>query len=265
LPRPAGRLTAGTITLDGARISGLAEPAMERVRGRALAMVFQEPMTALNPVFTVGEQIAETVRLRDGVSAPQARERGAGLLSRVGIPDPGRRLAQYPHELSGGMRQRVVIAIALACRPKLLIADEPTTALDATVQAQVLRLLADLQAETGMAIMLITHDLGVIAQTARRAYVMYAGRVVEHATVVDLFDAPAHPYTRALLRSIPALNPGLARLPTIGGTVPAPGAWPPGCRFAPRCALADAACAAPPPVAAIRSGRQVACVRPLTS
>jgi ABC-type dipeptide/oligopeptide/nickel transport system ATPase component len=167
------------------------ERAMEDVRVHALAMVFQEPMTALDPVFTVGEQIAGTVRRRDGAGAAQARERAALLLARVGIPDPGRQLAQYPHELSGGMRRRLMIALALACRPKLLISDEPTTALDATVQAQVLRLLADLQAENEMAMMLVTHDLGVIAQTARPARVMYAGQMVEQAMVADLFDAPA--------------------------------------------------------------------------
>jgi oligopeptide/dipeptide ABC transporter ATP-binding protein len=239
VPDPPGRITRGTIRFAGEVLDAKAQA---RLRGRDIAMIFQEPMSALNPVFTVGEQVAEGLRVHEHLSRRAARDRAVQLLEHVGIPDPRRRLAQYPHELSGGMRQRVMIAAALACRPRLLIADEPTTALDVTIQAQILALLAELQRETGMAVMLITHDLGVIAQVVRRVAVMYAGRVVETGPVVPVFGEPAHPYTAALLRSIPALNEDVARLPAIPGSVPVPAAWPPGCRFHPRCAHAAPVC-----------------------
>ena len=262
VPVPPGRITRGRIRFAGRDLLGLDEAAMTRIRGAEIAMIFQEPMSALNPVFTVGEQVAEGLRVHAGLGRAAARERTAQLLARVGIPDPGRRLGQYPHELSGGLRQRIMIAAALACRPKLLIADEPTTALDVTIQAQILALLADLQREFGMATVLITHDLGVVAQVVSRVVVMYAGRVVEEGPVGAVFDRPSHPYTAALMRSIPALAEGASRLPAIPGTVPAPGSWPTGCRFAPRCAHAVAACAAAaPPLHPIAPGHRAACIR----
>jgi oligopeptide/dipeptide ABC transporter ATP-binding protein len=262
VPTPPGRITRGRIAFAGRDLLGLDETAMTRIRGEQIAMIFQEPMSALNPVFTVGEQVAEVLRVHQGLGRAAARERAAGLLARVGIPDPGRRLGQYPHELSGGLRQRIMIAAALACRPKLLIADEPTTALDVTIQAQILALLADLQREFGMATMLITHDLGVVAQVVRRVVVMYAGKVVEEGPVEAVFERPSHPYTAALMRSIPALAEGVSRLPAIPGTVPAPGSWPPGCRFAPRCVHAMPACeAGVPPLHAVAPGHRAACIR----
>ena len=259
VPDPPGRIARGSIRFRGETLDAEAKA---RLRGREIAMIFQEPMSALNPVFTVGEQVAEGLRVHERLSRRAARARAAELLGRVGIPDPFRRLGQYPHELSGGMRQRVMIAAALACRPRLLIADEPTTALDVTIQAQILALLASLQRETGMAILLITHDLGVIAQVVGRVAVMYAGRVVETGPVVPVFARPAHPYTRALLNSIPARNEDAARLPAIPGSVPVPAAWPSGCRFHPRCARAEAACAAllPPPVE-VGPGHAASCLR----
>jgi oligopeptide/dipeptide ABC transporter ATP-binding protein len=262
VPSPPGRITRGRITFAGRDLLGLGEAAMTRIRGEQIAMIFQEPMSALNPVFTVGEQVAEVLRVHEGLGRAAARERAAQLLARVGIPDPGRRLGQYPHELSGGLRQRIMIAAALACRPKLLIADEPTTALDVTIQAQILALLADLQREFGMATMLITHDLGVVAQVVRRVVVMYAGKVVEEGPVGAVFERPSHPYTAALMRSIPALAEGASRLPAIPGTVPAPGSWPGGCRFAPRCVHAMPECEAGlPPLHPIAAGHRAACIR----
>jgi oligopeptide/dipeptide ABC transporter ATP-binding protein len=259
---PPGRITSGRIMFDGRDMCSSPERTLERVRGREIGMVFQEPMTALNPVFTVGEQVAEVLRVHAGMSRRAAWARAGELFRRVGIPDPRARLAQYPHELSGGMRQRALIAAALACRPRLLIADEPTTALDVTIQAQILALLLDLQREFGMAMLLITHDLGVVAQIAARVAVMYAGRVVEQGLVADVFDRPAHPYTRALLQSVPARNPDVHRLPAIPGNVPAPADWPGGCRFRPRCPDAIAACAAVlPPLVALRGDRAAACIR----
>ena len=263
VPDPPGRISRGTIRFAGEKLDAKAQA---RLRGREIAMIFQEPMSALNPVFTVGEQVAEGLRVHERMSHRAASARAAELLGHVGIPDPVRRLSQYPHELSGGMRQRVMIAAALACRPRLLIADEPTTALDVTIQAQILSLLAELQRETGMAVLLITHDLGVIAQVVKRVAVMYAGRVVETGPVVPVFEAPAHPYTRALLRSIPALNEEEARLPAIPGSVPVPAAWPPGCRFNPRCELADVACLrAAPPLVAVAEDHHAACIRPFAA
>jgi oligopeptide/dipeptide ABC transporter ATP-binding protein len=259
VPQPAGRIARGRVCFNGQELD---QGAKARLRGRDIAMIFQEPMSALNPVFSVGEQVAEGLRVHEKLSRRAALDRAEQLLRRVGIPEPRRRLAQYPHELSGGMRQRVMIAAALACRPRLLIADEPTTALDVTIQAQILALLAELQRETGMAVLLITHDLGVIAQVVRRVAVMYAGRVVETGPVARVFEAPAHPYTEALLRSIPALNTEATRLPAIPGTVPVPSAWPAGCRFHPRCAQAEAACTlALPELRAAGAGHDAACLR----
>jgi oligopeptide/dipeptide ABC transporter ATP-binding protein len=221
-------------------------------------MVFQEPMTSLNPVFRVGDQIAEVLRVHRGASAAAARAEAVRLLARVRIPDPARRADQYPHELSGGMKQRVVIAMALACDPALLVADEPTTALDVTIQAQILDLLRELQRDSGMAVLLITHSLGVVARFAQRVAVMYAGQIVEEAHVEELFRAPAHPYTQALLRALP--RPGArGRLEAIEGTVPAPHELPPGCAFAGRCRDALPRCAGEPPPVVLVGGRPVRC------
>jgi peptide/nickel transport system ATP-binding protein/oligopeptide transport system ATP-binding protein len=235
IPDPPGRLAGGRIRLQGRDLATLNDAAMNRVRGKEIAMIFQEPMTALNPVFRVGEQIGETLRVHDGLGRAEARARALQLLARVGIGNPAQRLDQYPHELSGGMRQRVMIAIALACRPRILIADEPTTALDVTIQAQILLLLRDLQREFGMAVILITHDLGVIAQVVDRVAVMYAGRIVEEGSVHQVFEKPSHPYTRLLLQSIPSLEHRRERLQTIPGKVPSLNDLPAGCRFHPRC------------------------------
>src|SRR4051812_10040238 len=235
IPQPPGRILDGEVLLDGRNLIGLDERGMRAVRGKEIAMIFQEPMTSLNPVFTIGDQIAEAVILHQKVSTKQAYEIAEQSLRDVGIADPGRRINEYPHQMSGGMRQRVMIAMALSCQPKLLIADEPTTALDVTIQAQILELLRRLQRERGMAIMLITHDLGVVAENADAVAVMYASRVAEYATVEELFDAPVHPYTEGLFRSIPKLNEDAERLDTIPGTVPNPARFPSGCKFHPRC------------------------------
>jgi len=230
---PPGRVRAGRILFRGRDLVPLPQEELRRVRGRHIAMVFQEPMTSLNPVFRVGDQIGEVLRIHLGMDANAARRESVALLDRVGIPSPERRVDSYPHELSGGMKQRVMIAMALACRPELLIADEPTTALDVTIQAQILALLRELQQEFGMAVLLITHNLGVVAHTAQEVAVMYAGRIVERSPVRELFEEPAHPYTRALLRALPGRTRG--RLEAIPGTVPPPLEVPPGCPFADRC------------------------------
>ncbi len=239
-PPPPGCEVRGRVALSGSgELLSLPEPAMRRVRGSRIAMIFQEPMTSLNPVLPIGEQIAEPLRYHRGVTRAAAMREAARLLELVGIPEPGKRLASYPHQLSGGMRQRAMIAIALACDPDMLIADEPTTALDVTVQAQILELLKGLQARTGMAMLFITHNLGVVADIADRVMVMYAGRVVEQAPLRRLFHAPLMPYTRGLLRSVPRLAPLSdlgAPLAAIPGNVPDPGDLPDGCAFAPRCA-----------------------------
>jgi oligopeptide/dipeptide ABC transporter ATP-binding protein len=262
LPEPQGRVTAGAIRFEGRDLLTLPRRDRRALGGRALAMIFQEPMTSLNPVFTVGEQISESIRHHEGLSKAAARARAIDLLATVGIPAPARRFDDYPHRMSGGMRQRVMIAIALAARPRLLIADEPTTALDVTIQAQIIELLQRLRGEFGMAVVLITHDMGVIAEFADRVLVMYAGRVAEEAPVARLFDRPSHPYTRGLLASRPDPDVDIARLPTIGGALPSLAAPPPGCRFAPRCGLAVPACAAARPgFVAVGEGHRAACPR----
>ena len=235
---PPGRVTGGRVLFGGHDLLAISEKEMQHVRGKEIAMIFQEPMTSLNPVFTVGEQIVEAVQLHQHVGSKAAYEIAEQSMRDVGIADPHRRLFDYPHQMSGGMRQRVMIAMALSCQPKLLIADEPTTALDVTIQAQILELLRSLQKERGMSILLITHDLGVVAENADVAAVMYASRIVEHANVEQLFENPRHPYTQGLFRAVPKLGSKATRLEAIPGTVPNPGRFPAGCKFHPRCALA---------------------------
>ncbi|CAH2604527.1 murein tripeptide ABC transporter/oligopeptide ABC transporter ATP binding subunit OppD [Rhodovastum atsumiense] len=245
VPRPAGRIAGGRIVLEGRDIVPLPEHALEQLRGDRMAMIFQEPMTSLNPVMTIGEQVAEPLRLHRGLSRAEAARRALAVLEEVKIPSAARRYHEYPHQFSGGMRQRVMIAVALACEPALLLADEPTTALDVTIQAQVLGLLADLKARHGMAMLFITHNLGVVAQIADRVAVMYAGQIVEEAPVLEIFAAPRHPYTRALFAAIPRMDLDAQELAAIPGRVPPLDAMPQGCRFAPRCPLARAGCEAP--------------------
>jgi len=236
LVAPPGRVAAGEIRFKGRDLAKLSEREMREVRGDDIAMVFQEPMTSLNPVFRIGDQVAEAIRIHRKVSKKEARKRAGEMLELVAIPDPIKRLDDYPHQLSGGMRQRVMIAMALSCDPELLIADEPTTALDVTIQAQIMELLASLQQRLGLAILLITHDLGVVAEFCERVIVMYTGRIVEESPVRDLFANPAHPYTRGLLKSLPSVSTQQsARLPTIKGMVPPITNLPPGCKFNPRC------------------------------
>ena len=235
LPSPPTHYPSGRILFENADLLQADQKHMQHVRGGRIAMIFQEPMTCLNPVYTIGEQISEAITLHQKVNHAQATEIAAQSLREVGIADARRRLGEYPHQMSGGMRQRVMIAMALACKPQLLIADEPTTALDVTIQAQILELLRELQQKTNMAILLITHDLGVVAENADAVAVMYAGRIAEYAPVEDLFDHPTHPYTAGLLASIPRLAAHAKRLNTIPGVVPAPTHFPPGCRFHPRC------------------------------
>ncbi len=262
LPRPPARVVAGGVWFDGQELTALSDRRMERVRGSGISMVFQEPMTSLNPVLTIGEQIMETLRAHGSYGASEQRRRAVEMLDRVRIPSAAARLGDYPHQLSGGQRQRVMIAIALACQPRLLIADEPTTALDVTIQAQVLDLLMDLRDELGMAVIVITHNMGVIAETADRVMVMYAGRVVEQAPVEALFDRPLHPYTAGLLACVPSLEHETARLVAIPGSLPEPARRPPGCRFAPRCARRVEACVAGlPPLLPRAPGHEAACIR----
>jgi oligopeptide/dipeptide ABC transporter ATP-binding protein len=236
---PPGKITAGEVRFKGRDLASLSEREMRNVRGNDIAMVFQEPMTSLNPVFKIGAQVAEAIRIHRKVNKKEAWKQAGDMLELVSIPDPHKRLQDYPHQLSGGMRQRVMIAIALSCDPELLIADEPTTALDVTIQAQIMELLASLQKKLGLAVLLITHDLGVVAEFCERVIVMYTGRVVEDAPVRELFGAPGHPYTRGLLKSLPgaAIVAGtpVNRLPTISGMVPPITNLPPGCKFNPRC------------------------------
>jgi peptide/nickel transport system ATP-binding protein len=243
-PVPPTEYAGGRILFRGRDLLKLSEPELRRVRGNEIAMIFQEPMTSLNPVYTVGDQIGEVLELHKGMKPAQAREASVKLLREVGISSPETRVDSYPHEMSGGMKQRVMIAMALACRPALLIADEPTTALDVTIQAQILDLLAAMRRETGMAILLITHSLGVVAETCEDVVVMYAGRIVERAPTAELFARPRHPYTFGLLQSLPESHVlGEHRLREIPGTVPSPLAWPSGCRFRTRCFKAQARCA----------------------
>ncbi len=258
---PPGRVAAGRVLFDGQDLLQAPAREMRSLRGRELSMVFQEPMTSLNPVFTVGRQIAEEITAHGQAPAKEAWQKAVEMLSRVGIPDPARRAKSYPHQLSGGMRQRVMIAMALALDPRLLIADEPTTALDVTIQAQILGLMRRLKEEMGTAILLITHNLAVVAQMCKQVAVMYTGRLVESAPVDELFDKPLHPYTQGLLSCLPsrALHPG-QRLPTIGGIVPALGHLPPGCAFSDRCPHRFAPCTeAEPALVEVAPGHQVRC------
>ena len=261
---PPGRIVAGRILWQGRDLVPLSSRELDSIRAKEIAIVFQEPMTSLNPVYTAGEQIVEVLRRHEGLSRRAAVDRTIELLALVRIPNPERRINDYPHHFSGGMRQRVMIAMALACNPKLLIADEPTTALDVTIQAQILDLLADLKSRLGMAIMLITHAMGVVAETTQRVVVMYAGKVVEEASVEQLFEHPRHPYTQGLIRSIPRIDRAATqktRLEAIGGVVPSLLSPPPGCRFAPRCRFVTPACvAAPPALREVAPGHKVACI-----
>ena len=264
-PVPPTRYAAGRILFEGRDLLTLPPRELRAVRGNAIAMIFQEPMTSLNPVYTVGDQIGEVLELHRGMSPAQARAASIAMLKKVGIPSPDERVDSYPHQMSGGMKQRVMIAMALACGPKLLIADEPTTALDVTIQAQILELLSQMQAEMGMSILLITHSLGVVAETADHVAVMYAGRIVEYAATADLFATPRHPYTFGLLQSLPEMHePGQERLHEISGTVPSPLQWPSGCRFRTRCFNAQAKCAeVDPQLVSGGPGRLLACHYPV--
>jgi len=258
---PPGRVTAGRVEFEGRDLLSLCEADLRRVRGARIGFVFQEPSMALNPVFTVGDQIAEALRVHATVSRAAARQRATDLLELVRIPDAPARARDYPHQFSGGMRQRVLIAAALACQPPLLIADEPTTALDVTIQAEIIELLRDMRARFGLALLLITHDFGVVASLADRVAVMYAGRIVEEGATRAVLRAPAHPYTRALLASLPGRMPG-SRLAAIPGAPPDPAALPPGCAFGPRCPDHDAACdARPPEMVVVAHAHAARCVR----
>ena len=264
IPQPPGKIVEGEIRYDGQNLVDLPAGKMRKIRGKEISMIFQEPMTSLNPVFTCGEQIAEALRLHEGLGRRDAMAKTVDMLKLVHMANAERRVKEYPHQLSGGMRQRIMIAMALSCNPKLLIADEPTTALDVTIQAQILELLNELKSKLGMAVMLITHDMGVIAETAQRVIVMYAAKVAEEAPVGDLFKEPLHPYTQGLLRSIPRIDLAATkrqRLEAIGGTVPTlKGDIPPGCRFAPRCPFVKAVCTERDPVLKeLKPGHKVAC------
>ena len=268
VPNPPGRIVSGSIKIDGRDLVTLDEAEMRDIRGNEISMIFQEPMTSLNPVMTIGHQISETIRLHEDLSKSAAMRKTVDMLRLVKIPEPAQRAKEYPHQLSGGMRQRAMIAMALACEPKLMIADEPTTALDVTIQAQILDLILDLQKKLGTAVVLITHDLAVVAETAQRVIVMYAGKKVEEADVEELFEAPLHPYTHGLLASIPHLeviagdasSAANGRLKEIPGMVPALTNLPPGCSFAPRCPYADERCRSfYPPYEQKRPGHWAAC------
>lgn len=264
IPDPPGKIVGGDIMFEGENILEKSEAEMRHIRGNEISMIFQEPMTSLNPVFTVGHQIMEAVILHQGVGKKEARSKTIDMLRLVGISSPERRIDEYPHQMSGGMRQRVMIAMALSCSPKLLIADEPTTALDVTIQAQILDLMLKLKEDFGTAIMLITHDLGVIAETVEKVVVMYAGKIVESADVVSIFKTPAHPYTVGLLGSIPKVNEDREKLQVIEGIVPNPFSMPSGCRFHPRCAHARDICMERQPhLIEIENGHQVSCWKSL--
>jgi oligopeptide/dipeptide ABC transporter ATP-binding protein len=242
LPDATGKITSGKILFDGKDLSQLDESALRKIRGNQIGMIFQEPMTSLNPVFTIGDQVGEVFRIHQGMSKRAARDAAIDMLKKVNIPAPETRVDEFPHQLSGGMRQRIMIAMALACRPKLLIADEPTTALDVTIQAQIMRLIKQLQGEFGMAMMLITHDLGVVSETCEYVCVMYGGKIVEEGPVDEVFARPNHPYTKGLLRSRPRMDKKLEILPTIPGQVPGIGKFPMGCSFQNRCDLVKDRC-----------------------
>jgi peptide/nickel transport system ATP-binding protein len=260
LTPPAAHVT-GSIELDGQQILGLSRKELRRLRGQQVSMIFQEPMTALDPVFTVGQQISATFRAHHGVSRAEARERSIDLLAEVGIPEPKRRFREYPHQLSGGMRQRAMIAMALVCEPRLLVADEPTTALDVTIQAQVLDLIVKLSEERGTAVLLITHDIGVVAETCERVLTMYAGQIIEQCTIDQALESPQHPYTSGLLSAIPRPGVRAEDLRSIPGRVPQPVDFPAGCRFAPRCPYAEEACTGSQALVGAGPGRWVRCHR----
>jgi peptide/nickel transport system ATP-binding protein len=262
IPDPPGKIVQGQISFNGTNLLTLSEAAMRKIRGRSISMIFQEPMTSLNPVFQIGDQISEVLQLHEGMSRKEAWNRSIEMLKMVGIPAPERRVMEYPHQLSGGMRQRAMIAMALACSPMLMIADEPTTALDVTIQAQILELINHLQKEKGMSVILITHNLGVIAETARRVAVMYAGRIVEYTDVRSIFASPKHPYTQGLLKSIPRLDEHHARkgkLEAIPGLVPSLLDLPPGCKFSNRCKYVFDRCVEEPPLIEAAPGHLVRC------
>ncbi len=262
LAKGTGQVVGGEIIYDGENIAAHSDEKMRTIRGNEISMIFQEPMTSMNPVFSVGEQIAEAVRLHQKVSRREALDRAVEMLQLVKIAEPEKRLNDYPHQMSGGMRQRVMIAMALSCNPKLLIADEPTTALDVTIQAQILDLIGELQEKLGMAVLLITHDLGVVAEQADDVAVMYAGKIVERAAPDIIFARPMHPYTIGLIRSIPGMGRPGERLDTIPGIVPSPLDWPSGCRFRTRCGQADAACAEQQPdLIEVEPSHWVACLK----
>ena len=259
VPHPPGRIVGGAIKFKGTDLTKLDKESLRKLRGNDIAMIFQEPMTSLNPVYTVGDQIMEGILIHEDVTHEEARERAIEMLRKVGIPSPEVRVDEYPHHMSGGMRQRVCIAMSLACSPELLLADEPTTALDVTIRAQILGLLNELQQEIGMSVLLITHDLGVVAETCDDVVVMYAGKVVEKADVVTLFEHPAHPYTQALFESLPSLEGDPETLPTIPGMVPSAVDFPEGCRFRERCRFASDACSVEPVLEDIGQGHLAAC------
>jgi peptide/nickel transport system ATP-binding protein len=262
IPDPPGKITQGEILFGGTNLLDLSEAAMRKIRGRSISMIFQEPMTSLNPVFQIGDQISEVLRLHEGMSRKAAWDRSVEMLKLVGIPSPERRVQEYPHQLSGGMRQRAMIAMALACSPKLMIADEPTTALDVTIQAQILELMNHLQRDKGMSVILITHNLGVIAETAQKVAVMYAGRIVEYTEVKPIFGNPMHPYTQGLLKSIPRLDQDharKARLEAIPGLVPSLLELPPGCKFSNRCKYVFEKCVEEPQLIEAEPGHMVRC------
>jgi len=266
LPQHSSRITGGRILFQGRDLAPLGAQAMRAVRGKKISMIFQDPMTSLNPVMTVGDQVIEAILLHEAVGRKAARVRAIEMLGLVGIPSPELRMAQYPFQLSGGMRQRVMIAMALCCNPSLLLADEPTTALDVTVQAQILDLMADLQRKFEMGVLLITHDLGVVAHYSNEVAVMYGGKIVERAKTADLFQQPRHPYTQGLMSSIPGEQPPKSTIDAIPGNVPSALNWPTGCRFRTRCALAGPDCAAAePPLAQVAPHHWAACFRTTTS
>jgi oligopeptide/dipeptide ABC transporter ATP-binding protein len=263
IPSPPGKITSGSIQLNGRELVGLPESEYRKIRGSEISMIFQEPMTALNPVFTISSQMTEVLSRHQKMNGRQAKIRAIEMLELVGIPSPDKRINEYPHQLSGGMRQRVMIAMALSCNPKLLLADEPTTALDVTIQAQVMEQIVKLQHELGTAVVLVTHDLGVVAESCQRAVVMYAGRIVEQAPIIPLFQSPQHPYSAGLMASIPRIRADkIEELPTIPGTVPDLLHLPDGCRFVDRCQYADERCHKEQPEIQIKDSREVACFHP---